>query len=91
MHRKIHKNQKTVKYSKLREKNRGRRCEMSEGEQTRARAKYCRFQNTITFDPRRILTCRLKLWDDIADILQYMNFQGNRNCGKVPMRLAKNA
>ena len=57
---------------------------MSEGEQTRARAKYCRFQNTITFDPRRILTCRLKLWDDIAEILQNMNFQGNQNWERVP-------
>ena len=79
MHRKIHKNQKTVKYSKLGEKNCGRRCEMSEGEQTRTRAKYCRFQNTVSFDLRRNLTCRLKVWDDTEQILQYMNFDYNRN------------
>ena len=42
MHRKFHKNQKMVKCSKLREKNCGIRCEMSqvhqmsEGERTRA-------------------------------------------------------
>ena len=56
---------------------------MSEGKRTRARAKYCQFQNTISFDLRRNLTCRLKLWDDIAEILPYMNFQVNRNWGKV--------
>ena len=41
---------------------------------TRVRAKYRRFQNTITFDLRQILTCPLKLCDDIAEILPYLNF-----------------
>ena len=75
----LQQNQKTVKWSKLEEKKCERRCEMSEGERTRARAKYRRFQSTITFDPRRILICRFKLWYDTAEILQYMIFQGNKN------------
>ena len=73
MHRIFKKNQKTVKCSKLGEKNCGKRYEMSEGKRTRARAKYCQFQNTISFDLRQNLTCRLKLWDDTEQILQYMN------------------
>ena len=39
---------------------------------TRGKAKYHRLQNTINVDLRRILTCRLKLWDNIAEIFQYI-------------------
>ena len=53
-------NQTMVKCSKLEEKYRALKIEW--------------FKNTITFDLIRILTCHLKLWDDIAEILQYMNF-----------------
>ena len=42
------------------------------------RAKYRPFQSTIK-DLGRIFTCRLQFWDNIAEILPYMNFQGNRN------------
>jgi len=83
MHRKFHQNR-----TKLREKN----CErMRQMWGCRARAKYRQIQSTIIFYLRLTLTCRLKLWDDKAGILPYMNCQGNRNRGKVPTRLAKNA
>ena len=85
-----------VKCPKLGEKKCGRRCEMSyfrcemsEGERTHARAKHRRFRIAITFDLRQILTS-LKLWDNIADIFQYLIFQGNQNLGKVPIKFAKN-
>ena len=32
----------------------------------------------LTFDLRQILTCGLKLLDDISQILKYMNFHKNR-------------
>ena len=40
-----------------------------------------RIQSTLTFDLRRFLTCRLKSWDNIAEILKDV----------FAMRLAKNA
>ena len=55
------------------------------------RAKYRRFQSTTTFDPRRFSACRLKIWDNVDEILPYDNFHGSQRCGKVLTRLAKNA
>ena len=79
-HRKFHQNGTTLKCSKLREKKCGRRCEMPEGVPALE-------PNITDFK----VPLRLKLWDDIAEILPYMNFQGNQNRGKALMRLANNA
>ena len=46
----------------------------------RARAKYRRFQNTITFYLRRILTSRLKLSDDIDEIFKVIGKGSNETC-----------
>ena len=51
----------------------------------RARSKYRRFHSTITVYLRLVLTCGLKLWDDIAETFPYINFQGYRNSGKALM------
>ena len=59
--------------------------QVSEG--NRVRHKYRQFQGmTITFDQRQILTCILKRWDNIVEILPF-NFQGNRNLKMTPIRL----